>query len=219
MREGMTPSDLMTGPQVDKAVATYRAMLEKFAPEYSQEAVQAALGRKQLAHDQIEVFRKHVEVAMNLAPRGIVELTLDASHVPQDFYQTREGLWVWDGYKNQVSSKAQPTQVGAKCVLKRAELVRNLTDEQIELALGDNHIFDVDTVCWTIAVMIAEQPNGKEGKLLNNGYANLFYLSGCVVRVYWSAGFREWNVNTYVRVGRKWYAGRRAFSPADQSVP
>lgn len=35
----------------------------------------------------------------------------------------------------------------------------------------------------------------------------------CVVNVYWNAGNRKWNVNTYDRDDNKWNAGNQAFSP------
>ena len=63
----MTPSvKPMTSGQTDKAVANYRAMLEKHAPEFESEAVQAVLGRPDLASKMFAVFRALVEALSNL---------------------------------------------------------------------------------------------------------------------------------------------------------
>lgn len=66
----MTPSEKkMTAEQIDKAVANYRAMLEKHAPNYAAQAVQQVLGQSELAKEQAEVFRSRVEVLSKTAVR------------------------------------------------------------------------------------------------------------------------------------------------------
>lgn len=47
-----------------------------------------------------------------------------------------------------------------------------------------------------------------------DGYANLFYMPACVVRVYWDAGYGDWGVYAWERDGYGWDAGDRVFSPA-----
>ncbi|MCX6739399.1 MAG: hypothetical protein NT098_05135, partial [Candidatus Parcubacteria bacterium] len=68
---------------------------------------------------------------------------------------------------------------------------------------------------WIIADIISRQPKGESGTLLNNGYANLFYVqagaSVFVVYVNWY-GF-EWNVYDWsLDENDQWYDGFRVFS-------
>ncbi|MCX6739374.1 MAG: hypothetical protein NT098_05010, partial [Candidatus Parcubacteria bacterium] len=68
---------------------------------------------------------------------------------------------------------------------------------------------------WIIADIISRQPKGESGTLLNNGYANLFYVqagaSVFVVYVCWS-GF-EWCVSAWLLdEDGQWSGGGRVFS-------
>ena len=67
----MTPSKAMLSGQIDKAVANYRAMLEKHAPTFNSEAVQTALGQSELAADQLTVFRNKVEALSTIIIRRV----------------------------------------------------------------------------------------------------------------------------------------------------
>ncbi len=63
MATAVTPSETKqaTQGQIDKAVANYRALLEKHVPNFGTEAVQTVLGQSELAEEQFTVFRKRVE--------------------------------------------------------------------------------------------------------------------------------------------------------------
>jgi hypothetical protein len=61
MAKTMTPSKTMTDGQIAKAVANYRALLEKHAGEFDSNVVQIVLGQSQLADEQFSVFRRLVE--------------------------------------------------------------------------------------------------------------------------------------------------------------
>ena len=169
-----------------------------------------------------EIFAGYLETALEqalnkmlvLAPRGTTTITLTERHNPDSFYQTRSGLYVYDGFRNLVVAKAKPVEAGTVFKLDHSLLIRNLKNEQIEKSLPKKHLFDESVTCAIIATMIKEQPNGKEGELLNNGYANLFYTSSCVVLVRWDAVYAEWDVNAWERGGDEWGAGLRVFSPA-----
>lgn len=138
------------------------------------------------------------------------------SSVPLDinaFFQTREGLWVSDSFCKLVVAKVSPG--GDRVVAAKGQkLDRNMNDEKIEEMLGNGHVFDGDVLCHTLAKMIQNQWGGKSGQLLNNGYANLFYLSSCVVHVYWRAVDRRWYVDAWERGGHEWRAVNQVFSPA-----
>lgn len=72
MNQIMTPSvKTTTTQQIDKAVANYRAMLEKHAPHFASTAVQWALGLPVLAKVQSEVFRTYVEAVSKTVIRFV----------------------------------------------------------------------------------------------------------------------------------------------------
>jgi len=129
-----------------------------------------------------------------------------------EFFRTRSGLWVSDEFRKRALAKASGTGVvrESTCYV----LPRGMTDAQIEAELPENHLWDEDDLCATVAHLIGLQPNGKEGKLLNNGYLNLFYTSSCVVDVLWNADVRTWSVNTWYRDDRRWGTGDQVFFPA-----
>ena len=71
MKKIMTPLSEMTRSQIDKAVANYRALLEKHTGEFDIEAVQRVLGQSQLADEQLTVLRRQVEAISNLIVRHV----------------------------------------------------------------------------------------------------------------------------------------------------
>lgn len=72
MTQIMTPSsETTTAGQINKAVANYRAMLEKHAPLFSADTVQHVLGQIELAGEQFAVFRRRVEDVSNLIVRRV----------------------------------------------------------------------------------------------------------------------------------------------------
>lgn len=142
-----------------------------------------------------------------------IELPAVAGHDPHTFFQTRKGLYVWDGFRSRVLSLAKPVSGLGPLSLSSYDLTENLYDRDIKAELPANHVFtDASVLCARIAQLISKQPNGEKGDLLNNGYANLFYLPDCVVDVYWGSVRQGWYVYAWKLDDRHWYAGRRAFS-------
>lgn len=85
MAKTMTPSagsskKKTTAGQIDKAVANYRALLEKHSGEFDTEAVQTVLGQSELAGEQLAVFRHRVEAVSNLIVRRV---KVNRSRTPQ----------------------------------------------------------------------------------------------------------------------------------------
>lgn len=94
------------------------------------------------------------------------------------------------------------------------ELNENSVDSFILQELGGNEKAEI-TLTELFAAMEA-QPNDKSGNLLNNGWANIFYIKDVndtlrVVSVGW--GDDGWRVSAdSVENPRRWYADYRAFS-------
>ena len=72
MDHAMTPPKMTTNEQVNKAVARYRALLEKHAPDWSASVVQQVLGSPELAGDQFALFRTRVEAVSNTIVRRVL---------------------------------------------------------------------------------------------------------------------------------------------------
>ncbi|MDZ4205680.1 MAG: hypothetical protein U1C12_00470 [Patescibacteria group bacterium] len=144
-----------------------------------------------------------------------VTLILTKQHDPDAFYHTRSGLCVWNDFRSRVVAHAKPVEAGMNFKVDGFDLQQYLTDANIEVALPKEHLFGDGRLCAIIAELIARQPNGEEGALLNNGFANLFYTGSCVVGVRWIADRRRWLVRAWGRGGDRWCAGIRVFSPAN----
>mgnify|MGYP001578347920 CR=1 FL=1 len=85
MAKTMTPSaesKTMTDGQITKAVAAYRALLEKHAPEFNSEVVQAVLGNQGLAGEMFALFRQRVEAKASEVVRRVTGI--DRTFKPSD---------------------------------------------------------------------------------------------------------------------------------------
>lgn len=145
--------------------------------------------------------------------RGSTTVTLDADHDPDRFYQSRSGLWVNKEFRRLVVVNAKRSEKGTTHKVDYYGLRLNLTDTQIEDGLAQ-HLFTETAGCAIIAGLMAKQPNGEEGALLNDGNANLFYTASCAAHVSWNSNIVRWNINCYSRSSFSWFAGYQVFSPA-----
>ena len=134
------------------------------------------------------------------------------------FFQTRDGLWVSDNFKDRILPKAKPIETLDGACGKSFDLRKSAYDGDIVPELPKSYIFDESELCARIAQMIEKQPNGAKGDLLeNNSDWNIFYVtyvSGYVVSVHWDSGHGEWHVNAWRVGGFDWTAGYRVFSRA-----
>ena len=91
-------------------------------------------------------------------------------------------------------------------------LTKNMSDKEIQAELGK----DYDTDLAAIFSLMEKQPHGKEGILLNNSYANIFYVKNnagglCAVFVRWHGG--GWSVDADSVAGTvEWGGGCQVFS-------
>src|SRR3989344_6361523 len=85
MAKTMTPStrtgQATTSGQIDKAVANYRALLEKHSREFDSEVVQMVLGQSELAGEMFATFLKRVEAVSDLIVRRV---TVNRVRTPQE---------------------------------------------------------------------------------------------------------------------------------------
>ena len=83
MTQVMTPSEVKvaTAQQIDKAVANYRAMLEKHASGFQAAPLQTVLGQSEFAKAQFELLRSRVEAMSEIIIRRV---KVDRSRSPQE---------------------------------------------------------------------------------------------------------------------------------------
>jgi hypothetical protein len=84
-------------------------------------------------------------------------------------------------------------------------LTRDMSDTEIEKEITKGQYATLGDV---LALLDSDEVTFKDG------YWNLFHLPSCVVRVYWSSGYRKWRVRTWYRGDDAWDAGARVLSPA-----
>lgn len=140
---------------------------------------------------------------------------------PYTYFKTREGLWVSDAFTSRILPHVSPMPYrGCEGVTSQV-LERNMSDTEIinELLGGMEETRKHASTLDQIAAMIDLQPNGEDGKLLNNGYANILYVlvNGVLfaVGVGWGSGSRGWSVRDWrLCEGGGWIAGSRVFRNA-----
>lgn len=138
---------------------------------------------------------------------------------PQQFFQVRQGLFVWDAFRERIVAAAWSTLLLPATEIASFDLVTRANDEAIQSELPDGHVFeDAGEFCACLAGMLECQKQGDAaGDLITTAYANIFYVRGVAgevfaVNVYWDKGYREWLVNVYPLNADPWDAGRRVFS-------
>lgn len=137
------------------------------------------------------------------------------------FYQTGTGLYVYDTFADRLDLSARQMVDSAPERPYVASLLKaNAYDKDIRKELPENHLSTLED----IADLIEAQPNGKSGFLLNNGYANIFYVEGkngevFAVFVLWSSVNREWLVDDWrLGVGGGWDADNQVLCPGNAAL-
>lgn len=132
---------------------------------------------------------------------------LEKRFVPNEFFKTRPGLYLYNDMQR-VLKNAQAVESDEAASLRSFDLTRNAYDREIKLELPERHEVEL----WQVADLIERQKNGEAGALLNNGYANIFYVAGYAVCVHWGADNREWRVSAWKLDDDYWNEGLRVFS-------
>lgn len=148
--------------------------------------------------------------------KPVAQATVPARTKPfnaAEFYQTGTGLYVYDTFADRLDLSARQTVDSTPERPYVASLLKaNAYDTDIRKELPEIHLSTLED----IAGLIEAQPNGKSGLLLNNGWANIFYVEGknseiFAVRVFWFSDDREWDV-------RDWKLGESGGWLADDQV-
>jgi hypothetical protein len=186
------------------------AMVKKLIKAAGEDAPMLLLG------DKLEISVR--KVLGGLSPNAPIAIgPLAKTFVPKDFFRddNREvKLYIWDGFKTRVLPSTGKVSKQPAATIASYDLTKAMYDSEVRAELPENHVFAIDDL-WMIADLISHQSKGESGKLLNNGYANLFYVqvgaSVLVVGVDWYGS--EWYVYAWVLGERgRWYGGCRVFS-------
>ena len=157
-----------------------------------------------------------VEIIRRLTVLTSVMVAINAINL-HDSFKTREGLWTSSNFNKFILSGAAKRKVSGETTIGYADLVQASNNAEVGDELPEGYVFEnVHTFLAQLATLIESQWGGKEGTLLNTGYANIFYVkvSGEVfaVSVHRNADLRKWLCDAdRLDVGR-WLAGDRAFS-------
>jgi hypothetical protein len=160
---------------------------------------------------------KVLKDALKVVRTPIAKAVFDSS----EYFVTRPGLiYVWPEFASRILPaypKAIPKR-GLKGV-DFVDLPRNMYDSEIitEYLGGEEEARKHAFIPDQIAMAIDEQKNGESGRMLNNGYANIFYMIGVngvlfAVYVFWNSDDRWWYVIAFkLGEGGRWYVGNRIF--------
>ena len=165
-----------------------------------------------------EAFRQFLGLDERL--RGMATVDLPARAEPfaaADYFKNRAGLYVWDVFKRRVLAVASTVTTTPATKVTNFKLLKKTIDDGIRAELPEGHVFQgVNIFCSHFAGMIDRQSGGKEGPLLNNGCANIFYVNVgdrvVVVIVGWNAGDQWWGVDACGLRDIVWNAGHCVFS-------
>ena len=145
---------------------------------------------------------------------GIVNLPSTGKFLASDHFTTNSKevkiAWIGENFQNNFLGKVEDPQ--GKTTLRISKFKKNSLDQPILDELGSK----AETTLANIWELLKKQPNGQSGKLLTNGYVNIFYVRDAkgvlwAVGVHWSSG--GWHVFA-CSVGHphEWRGGHQVFS-------
>lgn len=144
-----------------------------------------------------------------------IPVRMEGEFIPSVFFKTDKGLYVDSDFTSRIVNKASSVDADTEYEITSLNLRLSANDATIESALPEKHIFSETEVSAIVGNLIENQPEGKEGTLLNDGSWNIFYTPDFVVLVRWDSGSSRWDVGTWYRHDGGWGGGSRVFSPAN----
>lgn len=156
--------------------------------------------------------------------KPVAQATVPARTKPftvSEFYQTGDGLYVYGAFADRLDLNVRQMVDSAPERPYVASLLKaNAYDKDIRNELPETHLSTLED----IAGLIEAQPGGKSGLLLNNGYANIFYVEGkngevFAVSVDWDSIRRKWMVGDWElgEVG-DWRAAYQVLCPGNAAL-
>ncbi|MDQ1282059.1 MAG: hypothetical protein QG630_410 [Patescibacteria group bacterium] len=180
-------------------------------------------------------FQKFLHMLQNLKKEHIIGL-MDGTYevvkkkmentksnlfIFSNFFFTKPGLYCWDTLSDRIGSVyTEPKEYESINDLKPAfDLDQNMYDSEIMKKLGgEEKVRETAVTIDQIEQLIKNQWDGKAGIMLNNSFANIFYVIGknnqlFAVRVVWRSDDRRWRVGVCaLDEDGSWLQGRRVFS-------
>jgi hypothetical protein len=207
MTQIMTPSKTTTDGQITKALANYRALLEKHAKEFGAEAVQAVLGQSEFADEVFAIFRRRVEAISNLII--VPAVVVDCGRSPQQALEATGRVQYTD--RKVVENMPKAPAVLAEIIFFKPDLSKRngrISDDDLEKEYALRGLEPVDPISLAALNEAApafadETPHGTHWKDAD-GKWNF-------------ATFRRWHGKRHVHVNRFddgwggswWFAGVR----------
>lgn len=213
------------------------ARLTEFQEEFSALPTEDAQWVIMNAKDAISLFvnavvnraKPTVQAIMNLLSAIISTFSVSATtdkFVAKDKFKEDTGKkskvkisYLSDNFKEWFLGKTEVPFAGS--TVHGRKLEKNSVDGPILAELGGNEA--AETTLTELYVAMAAQPNGENGNLLNNGWANIFYIKDVngtlrAVRVRWNDD--GWVVSACtVEYPHEWHADFRVFSRNFSLVP
>ena len=151
------------------------------------------------------------------SPTAFTYPAIDEPVDPNEFYQTRDGLWVDPDFVRWVLPAAKKLENLPELASRHYPLVSEADDGEIRGELPPDYVLEADEFCARVAEAIKRQWGNKTpGNFLSNGHTNIFYVRGVgggvfAVGVGWYSGVRKWRVYASRSGDSRWGAGHRAF--------
>lgn len=132
-------------------------------------------------------------------------------------YFEGDGVYTTNNFKDFLLANAKKVASVPETQVAYCDLLQTANDAEIQAELPENHVFDgVGSLLPYVAGLIDRQKDGKAGDLLNNGYANIFYVrvdsEVFGVNVRWRSDGSGWDCFAFRLDDGRWIAGYRVFS-------
>ncbi len=147
-------------------------------------------------------------------------IAINTAAFPKDSFFSKNGpvkLYFGDNFSNWILA-AMPDVIPAfEGTLLKTRLTKYMYDSEILDELGHPEPFTISEFSAIVRELLQKQPNGEDGILLNNGYANIFFVQledarVVAVRVLWGSGRRAWSLIAPGLDDGRWSDGRCVFS-------
>lgn len=151
-----------------------------------------------------------------LGPPAVYDL--DPITIDRDTFFSQGNVWYSDEFWQKIGQHiSKNVSLGLVSSVSCQTTKKCTYDTQIRKELCANHVFTPDEFAAAVARLIAKQPQGQKGALLNSGYSNLYYVKVdvrvLVANVFWHSISRRWSFGVWeLDEDGGWDGGRFVFS-------